>query len=193
MPQNTSIPGAWNDSWDSPDPAIHGLDASIPFEESPHFTPVHDGFYEYYEALLSIDEVPPPYIPRTKATHESNTNNPSVPRRDSGYEDIESSPTTDWTHILEYLNSSDDNDTVQDKSPPIVIAVFGQTGTGKTSLIKAVTGENLQVGHNLASCTVLVILSLEIAINIVTRHRRRPRRPMPHKWQKCSPRRHPRL
>jgi ABC-type molybdate transport system ATPase subunit len=33
-----------------------------------------------------------------------------------------------------------------------VIAVFGQTGTGKTSFIKAVTGMDLEVGHNLASC-----------------------------------------
>lgn len=35
---------------------------------------------------------------------------------------------------------------------PIVIAVFGQTGTGKTSLIKAVTGEDLEIGHSLTSC-----------------------------------------
>ncbi|SMQ55269.1 unnamed protein product [Zymoseptoria tritici ST99CH_3D7] len=37
--------------------------------------------------------------------------------------------------------------------PPIVIAVFGQTGTGKTSFIKAVTGKNLEIGHSLTSCT----------------------------------------
>jgi len=35
---------------------------------------------------------------------------------------------------------------------PIVIAVFGQTGTGKTSFIKAVTGQDLKVGHSLTSC-----------------------------------------
>lgn len=39
-----------------------------------------------------------------------------------------------------------------DTKPPIVIAVFGQTGTGKTSFIKAVTGEDLQIGHTLTSC-----------------------------------------
>lgn len=37
---------------------------------------------------------------------------------------------------------------------PTVIALFGQTGTGKTSFIKAVTGEeSLEVGHSLSSCT----------------------------------------
>ena len=35
---------------------------------------------------------------------------------------------------------------------PIVIAVFGMTGTGKTSFIKAITGEDLVVGHSLTSC-----------------------------------------
>lgn len=35
---------------------------------------------------------------------------------------------------------------------PIVIAVFGKTGTGKTSFINAVTEEGLVVGHNLESC-----------------------------------------
>jgi hypothetical protein len=39
--------------------------------------------------------------------------------------------------------------------PPIVIAVFGQTGTGKTTFIKAVTGKDLAVGHNLTSCVSL--------------------------------------
>lgn len=34
---------------------------------------------------------------------------------------------------------------------PIVIAVFGQTGTGKTSFIKAATGVELAVGHTLSS------------------------------------------
>lgn len=153
MPENISIPGAWNDSWDSPDPAIHELDASILAEAIPHFAPAHDGFYEYYEALLSMDEVPPPYIPHTKSTHESNTNCHSVQRRDSGYEDIGSFLTADWPEFAEYLDSNDDDDTVQDNSPPIVIAVFGQSGSGKTSLIKAVTGKDLQVGHDLTSCT----------------------------------------
>jgi hypothetical protein len=36
--------------------------------------------------------------------------------------------------------------------PPIVIAVFGQTGTGKTSFVKAVTGKKLKIGHSLTSC-----------------------------------------
>lgn len=38
------------------------------------------------------------------------------------------------------------------RAKPIIIAVFGQTGTGKTSFIKAVSGQNLEVGHSLTSC-----------------------------------------
>ena len=46
-----------------------------------------------------------------------------------------------------------DDDAAEEINPPIVIAVFGQTGTGKTSFIKAVTGEDLKVGHDLTSCS----------------------------------------
>jgi polynucleotide 5'-kinase involved in rRNA processing len=42
--------------------------------------------------------------------------------------------------------------------PPSVIAVFGQTGTGKTSFIKAATGDQaLEIGHGLESCERLVM------------------------------------
>ena len=54
---------------------------------------------------------------------------------------------TDDSEIGEHDNYID-----QENEPPIVIAVFGQTGTGKTSFIRAVTGANLQVGHGLTSC-----------------------------------------
>jgi len=51
---------------------------------------------------------------------------------------------------------------VEDKrKDPIVIAVFGQTGTGKSSLIKAVTGDQeIQVGHGLTSCKLPLISRL---------------------------------
>ena len=36
--------------------------------------------------------------------------------------------------------------------PPVLIAVMGKTGTGKTSFINAITGGGLTVGHGLESC-----------------------------------------
>lgn len=47
-----------------------------------------------------------------------------------------------------------DPGTEERNKKPIVIAVFGQTGTGKTSFIRAVTGQDLQVGHSLTSCEI---------------------------------------
>jgi hypothetical protein len=35
---------------------------------------------------------------------------------------------------------------------PIIIALFGKTGTGKSSFIKGVTGQDLEIGHDLKSC-----------------------------------------
>jgi len=39
-----------------------------------------------------------------------------------------------------------------ESSNPIIIAVFGKTGTGKSSFIKGVTGQDLKIGHGLESC-----------------------------------------
>jgi len=36
--------------------------------------------------------------------------------------------------------------------PPVLIAVMGKTGTGKTSFVNAVTGGKLTVGHDLEAC-----------------------------------------
>lgn len=44
------------------------------------------------------------------------------------------------------------NSTTEDPKKPIVIAVFGRTGTGKSSLIKSVSGQDVNVGHGLTSC-----------------------------------------
>lgn len=38
------------------------------------------------------------------------------------------------------------------RKPEVFIAVMGKTGTGKTSFINAVTGNNLEVGHSLQAC-----------------------------------------
>ena len=35
----------------------------------------------------------------------------------------------------------------------IVIAVFGMTGTGKSTFISKLTGQNVEIGHGLQSCT----------------------------------------
>lgn len=37
-------------------------------------------------------------------------------------------------------------------APPKLIAIFGRTGTGKTSFIEDVSGEKQGVGHDLTSC-----------------------------------------
>jgi ATPase subunit of ABC transporter with duplicated ATPase domains len=39
-----------------------------------------------------------------------------------------------------------------DFAQEILIAVFGMTGTGKTTLIEKISGQSLAVGHNLRSC-----------------------------------------
>jgi len=36
--------------------------------------------------------------------------------------------------------------------PPVLIAVMGKTGTGKTSFVNAITGKGLTVGHSLEAC-----------------------------------------
>jgi flagellar biosynthesis GTPase FlhF len=40
----------------------------------------------------------------------------------------------------------------RDFAQEILIAVFGMTGTGKTTLIEKISGQNLAIGHNLRSC-----------------------------------------
>jgi len=45
------------------------------------------------------------------------------------------------------------NDDQPTSNSEILIAVFGMTGTGKTTFIERVSGQKLNVGHNLRSCT----------------------------------------
>jgi len=48
-----------------------------------------------------------------------------------------------------FLNSGDH---LVNPQPPVLIAVMGKTGTGKTSFVNAVTGKGLTVGHGLEAC-----------------------------------------
>ncbi|KFX88791.1 hypothetical protein V490_07401 [Pseudogymnoascus sp. VKM F-3557] len=66
------------------------------------------------------------------------------------------SPVSEYEFFADISNYGDGG-TAEDKKKPIVIAVFGKTGTGKTSFIKAVTGKDLKVGHGLTSCTEKVL------------------------------------
>ena len=47
-------------------------------------------------------------------------------------------------------------------SNDIVIAVFGQTGTGKSSFISKLTGKDLQIGHGLQSCKLPLVNSASL-------------------------------
>lgn len=57
-----------------------------------------------------------------------------------------------YSLVADISDAGELDDTADHGTQPIVIAVFGQTGTGKTSFIKAVTGKDLRVGHSLESC-----------------------------------------
>lgn len=119
------IPGAWDSSWDSPTAAAPYID--VPLPTSARSRPSGSNRNRRPNVPLPTNPpnrgVPPP--PR-----------PPFPVQQPTYEIP--LPTTTGQG---------------DSRRPIVIAVFGQTGTGKTSLIKAVTGVDLEVGHGLTSQT----------------------------------------
>jgi signal recognition particle receptor subunit beta len=45
-----------------------------------------------------------------------------------------------------------DNSYPRSPNDEILIAIFGMTGTGKTTFIEKVSGQKLKIGHNLRSC-----------------------------------------
>jgi len=51
-----------------------------------------------------------------------------------------------------FLNGASDLHHRPKVPPPVLIAVMGKTGTGKTSFVNAVTGRGLTVGHGLKAC-----------------------------------------
>ena len=52
----------------------------------------------------------------------------------------------------EFLNRTNDFLDGPQTPPPVLIAVMGKTGTGKTSFVNAITGGELLVGGRLKSC-----------------------------------------
>jgi len=46
--------------------------------------------------------------------------------------------------------------------PPVLIAVMGKTGTGKTSFVNAITGKGLTVGHSLEACEYFLFTTFHL-------------------------------
>ncbi|KAH6674426.1 P-loop containing nucleoside triphosphate hydrolase protein [Halenospora varia] len=159
-----AIPGAWQSWWENP---VGEDEAAI--------------------AEVEGDSVTATAESMTRTTiFELQAGDATVPKEDiaglsaSGYWDIDSNPfehpdggSSEPSRISEPETSSPtapissadgresggqskNNEWIEGQRP-IVIAVFGQTGTGKTSFIKTVTGQDLEVGHNLTSCTENVL------------------------------------
>jgi hypothetical protein len=130
------MPGAWNSSWESPvattqsrSDSNQGGVAGPP----PPRPPVR-------EAPLPTNLSPAPPLRAVPVPTTHKNYNPFRFPRDPAAEIPEAAPGVRRPS------------SPGEKKPPIVIAVFGQTGTGKTSFIKAVTGKDLQIGHSLTSC-----------------------------------------
>jgi hypothetical protein len=70
---------------------------------------------------------------------------PENPQTYLGNYPVQSPSSEPASRLRDAGNSTSPND-------EILIAVFGMTGTGKTTFIEKVSGQKLQVGHNLHSC-----------------------------------------
>lgn len=158
MSDSFPIPGAWDTMWESPSPApapappVHttiGSEILAPVQEAqsrtstiPTPTPTTQRRTDsiYQGPQLRGPPPPPPPRPPTEIFIPRPTHVPRSRTEDTGMS----------TDVVE-------------ENKPIVIAVFGQTGTGKTSFIKAATGEDLQIGHSLTSCeTHHIVLRIKI-------------------------------
>jgi hypothetical protein len=123
MSSNLLIPGAWDNSWDSPTAAAPYTD--VPLPTTARSRP--SGSNRNRRQIVPLPTSPP-------------NRGPAPPPRGPN-------PVHRPTYETPLPTTSDQGDSRR----PIVIAVFGQTGTGKTSFIKAVTGVDLEVGHGLTS------------------------------------------
>ncbi|KAG0649196.1 GTP-binding A [Hyphodiscus hymeniophilus] len=167
MSDSLRMPCAWDATWESPVPTTQGRGVPVPAPMA------HAPLLRVSVAATqgSSYEVPlPTTLDPRRAVPIPTTQPPSHRSWDRDYnpfgfpaaplaevrEDAPEMRQPSSTGYALFADSSNTggNDAIHgDNKPPIVIAVFGQTGTGKTSFIKAVTGKDLQIGHSLTSCT----------------------------------------
>ncbi|KAK3217615.1 hypothetical protein GRF29_1g3553560 [Pseudopithomyces chartarum] len=60
------------------------------------------------------------------------------------------------SYAVGYYNQSVASQLQAQQRPPVIIAVFGKTGTGKTTFVRNVTNADYEVGHGLTSQTKVV-------------------------------------
>lgn len=164
MFDNILMPGAWDNRWDDP---------YIPITEAGTIPDLEADLHTVSNSTAGIRVgPPPPSRPNVAPLPARNVRFISTPTTSFGL-----APPMPWSHphtnphpiskaalSVDELGSSN-YDFIGEVSnrdgggfvsgyekKPIVIAVFGKTGTGKTSFIKAVTGQDLHVGHGLESC-----------------------------------------
>jgi len=137
------MPGAWSSMWESPAASADSI------------------LGELAGPLLTDPALPP--LPRTAPLPTTQMNSPRTWFKDYNpfgflqgptVEVVKDAPeaTPQYDLFAEASDLEGNNDAIKKNKPPIVIALFGQTGTGKTSFIKAVTGKDLRIGHDLTSC-----------------------------------------
>ena len=160
------IPGAWNSLWESPVATTQGREDDLTTAVQAmqgHIVPVpvaqiattqhRSGSLQEGYLGPPRHEVPlPPNLASSPcATPVLKTQATSLQTRN---EDYNPDPTASSRYALfaDASNTERHSNIANGNKPPIVIAVFGQTGTGKTSFVKAVTGEDLKIGHSLTSC-----------------------------------------
>ena len=112
---------------------VPGRDLMCPYPVTPdlRYSQPHQRLRESHSQMLSQMVPQPP--PKT----------PQIPLGNDGVRALEYSETPVDRRLNSYPSSPDDE---------VLIAVFGMTGTGKTTFIEKVSGQKLQVGHNLRSC-----------------------------------------
>jgi hypothetical protein len=120
----------------------------IAIDDSPQ-PPTSNDSLEIYNnptVKISLDEPPPPPTTFDQRDGYNNPNPNGTPRarNDSSF----SNPSIEDRSVTsnEIANSN------VRKAAPTLVAVFGKTGTGKTTFIKSVTGLNLITSDKLASC-----------------------------------------
>lgn len=162
MFDSVPMPGAWNSIWDSPLATTRRLSDSnegVGAGPSPPRSPVR-------EVPLSTDQRPSPPL-RVAPLPTRQTISPRTWDKDYNPFEFQTGPAVEipeeapelrapssscYESCADNFDSEANTELTPEDKRPIVIALFGQTGTGKTSFIKAVTGKDLKVGHSLTSC-----------------------------------------